>query len=93
MKRRWRIWGGRIDDTLAFHDSRLNRTLEILEQPKTIAEVSMEMFGEQVDYHVLLAMLEAGAHVEYLYERGQLVVTNIDEVETGFNPVLTYRVG
>jgi hypothetical protein len=35
-------------------------------------------------------MLETGAHVEYLYERGQLIVTNIDEVDQKFNPVLKY---
>ena len=80
----------RIDATLAFHDSRLNKTLELLNEPRTIAEVSLQLFGKQMNYHILLAMLETGAHVEYLYERGKLHVTNIDEVETTFNPVLHY---
>lgn len=44
-----------------------------------------------MDYHILLAMLETGAHVEYLYERGEIFVTNIDDVEKEMNPVLVYR--
>lgn len=70
----------RIDATLDFHDDRLNKTLDILAEPRTIAELSHGLFGDRVDYHILLAMLESGAHLEFLYERGQLVVTNIDEV-------------
>jgi glyoxylase-like metal-dependent hydrolase (beta-lactamase superfamily II) len=73
--------GARIDATLAFHDKRLNRTLELLDEPKTIAQTSMGLFGERMDYHILLAMLETGAHLEYLYEHGKLIVANIDAVE------------
>jgi hypothetical protein len=29
--------------------------------------------------------------MEYLYERGQLVVTNIEDVEKQYNPVLRYQ--
>ena len=83
--------GGRIDDTLTFHDSRLNKTLEILAEPCTVADVSKGLFGKQVNYHVMLALMESGAHLEYLYERGQVVVTNVDEVEKEFNPVLIYQ--
>ena len=55
-------------------------------------KISLGLFGERMDYHILLAMLETGAHMEYLYERGKLAVTNIDEVEKEFNPVLKYEV-
>lgn len=82
---------GRIDDTLAFHDSRLNKTLELLDEPKTIAQVSLGLFGERMDYHILLAMLEAGAHLEYLYEHGKLIVANIDDVEADPATVPIYR--
>ena len=34
-----------------------------------------------MDYHILLAMLETGSHLEYLYDRGRVVIANIDEVE------------
>jgi glyoxylase-like metal-dependent hydrolase (beta-lactamase superfamily II) len=81
--------GQRIDDTIAFHKSRLAKTHDILHMPKTIAEASYELFGKRVNYHILLAMLETGAHLEYLYERGQLVVANIHDVET--NPTTAPR--
>jgi len=31
----------------------------------------------------LLALEEAGAHVEYLYEHGKLEIANLDEVDNG----------
>ena len=82
--------GARIQDTLDFHDARLNKTLDLLDDPKTVAEVSQGLFGKQMNYHILLAMLETGAHMEFLYERGLIHVTNIDDVEKSFNPILTY---
>jgi glyoxylase-like metal-dependent hydrolase (beta-lactamase superfamily II) len=82
----------RIDETLAFHDERLNKTLELCREPASVSQTALGLFGERREYHALLAVLEAGAHVEYLYERGQLAVINIDEVEREYNPVLRYRV-
>jgi len=41
---------------------------------------------------VLLALEEVGAHVEFLYERGQLAVSNLDEVEKEDNPPLKYSI-
>jgi hypothetical protein len=38
----------------------------------------------------LLALEEAGAHVEFLYERGDLAVVNLDEVEREINPPLRF---
>ncbi|MBI4557108.1 MAG: MBL fold metallo-hydrolase [Candidatus Hydrogenedentes bacterium] len=74
-----------------FHEERLARALEICRAPKSLADVSRELFGKQSGYHVLLAILETGAHVEYLYERGHLVVANMDKVEQEYNPVLLYQ--
>ncbi len=43
-------------------------------------------------YHVLLAIEEAGAHVEYLHQRGRLRIVNLDELESDNCPVVTrYR--
>ena len=42
-------------------------------------------------YHVLLALLEAGALVEYLYQRGELVASNVEEIETETNPAFLFR--
>lgn len=84
-------WQERIDDTIGFHQGRLEKTFNLLDEPKSMAQVSEGLFGKQMNYHILLAMLEAGAHLEYLYERGRLVITNIDDVEDDPMVVPIYR--
>ena len=37
---------------------------------------------------MLLAIEEAGAHVEYLHQRGLLRIVNVDELETNDGPVV-----
>lgn len=83
--------GKRVEETIAFHQQRLDKTLEICREPRTLAEVSLELFGKRESYHILLAVLEAGAHVEYLYDRGILEVENHADIEDSPNPVLRYR--
>jgi len=81
----------RIHEIRAFHDARLNHVLEICREPKSVKQISLELFHERGGYHALLALLETGAHVEYLYQRGKLGVANVDEVERERNPVLLYE--
>jgi hypothetical protein len=66
--------------------------LGLLEQPHTILEISQALFGEVHGYNALLALEEAGAHVEYLYQRGQLGIDNLDELESNAEPApIRYR--
>lgn len=81
----------RAFDTLKFHEARLEKTLDALKEPKTVADTSLALFGERKNYDVLLAMLEAGAHLEYLYERGEVYAVNAEQVETAEHPVLLYQ--
>ncbi|MFO7664631.1 MAG: MBL fold metallo-hydrolase [Chloroflexota bacterium] len=81
---------GRIRAIRSAHDERLGRVLDICCQPKSIAEVSLELFGHVESYHVLLALEETGAHVEYLYQRGELVAANLAEIEQTSRPVVRY---
>ncbi|MCA9982107.1 MAG: hypothetical protein KDD89_14785, partial [Anaerolineales bacterium] len=81
---------GRIAEIKAAHDERLNKVLAICETPQTIAEVSQALFGARHSYHVLLAIEEAGAHVEYLYQRGALVAANVAEIAATRHPVIRY---
>lgn len=50
------------------------RVRELCAEPRTIDELSRQVFGPVRSYHVLLALLETGAHVEHLYHRGDLAV-------------------
>jgi glyoxylase-like metal-dependent hydrolase (beta-lactamase superfamily II) len=82
---------GRIREIRDLHDQRLNRVLEICAEPKSVVEISRELFGQASSYHVLLALEETGAHVEYLYQRGELLATNLDEIERQPEPVICYQ--
>lgn len=74
------------------HAERLSNVLGLLVEPKTIAEISKELFGEVNGYNVLLALEETGAHVEYLYQRGMIEIDNLEELESNHEPVsIRYR--
>lgn len=82
---------GRIHQIKQSHQNRLEKVLAICQQPHSIAEVSLELFGPVESYHILLALEEAGAHVEYLYQRGELVAANLDEIAATSHPVVRYQ--
>lgn len=78
---------GRIEQIRCLHMQRLQMVLDILAEPHTIADVSKSLFGEAHGYNALLAVEEAGAHVEYLYQRGLLEIENLTEMTSSRTPV------
>ncbi len=82
---------GRIQEIREVHDRRLDQVLKICRQPQSIVEISQALFGQVSSYHVLLALQETGAHVEYLYQRGELLAANLEEIERSPEPVICYR--
>lgn len=83
---------GRIDAIQQLHAERLGAVLVLLEQPHTVLEISQALFGDVHGYNALLALEEAGAHIEYLYQRGQLGIDNLDELESNPKPApIRYR--
>ncbi len=83
--------GARIDAIAAHHHERLDRVLDICRAPQSLLEVSRALFGERDGYTRLLALEEAGAHVEYLFQRGALSIANLEEVTAQPNPVILYQ--
>jgi glyoxylase-like metal-dependent hydrolase (beta-lactamase superfamily II) len=84
---------GRIDDIKADHMEKIGRIMDMFisaGQPLTVSDVSKLMYPEVSGYQVLLALEEVGAHVEYLYERGELAVANLKDYETEVNPAIYY---
>lgn len=81
---------GRVAAIRAAHDERLAKIMDICREPKTISEVSRDLFGRVDSYHILLALEEVGAHVEYLHQRGELVAANLDEIENTSHPIVQY---
>ena len=80
----------RIQAIKTFHQHRLQKTLDICTTPKSIVDISKELFGDVKSYHVLLALEETGAHVEYLHQRGELLADNVAEIENEEQPVIKY---
>lgn len=84
---------GRVKGILASHDRKLNRIFEIVKgavQPLTIHEITQNMYPNKTGYEILLALEEAGAHIEYLYQHGMISVANLNQVEVEDNPALQY---
>lgn len=82
----------RVEGIRELHAERLRKVLDLLDEPSTVSEVSYGLFGEVFGYNELLALEEAGAHVEYLYQRGSLGIENLTELEQGGGPVpIRYR--
>jgi len=77
----------RVDEIISSHKTRLANILQILERPNTIVEISKSLFGTTNGYNVLLAIEEAGAHVEYLYQRGFLAINNLEAIEKNEKPM------
>jgi glyoxylase-like metal-dependent hydrolase (beta-lactamase superfamily II) len=82
---------GRAREIRRLIDERLERVVDFCSEPRAIVDVSREIFGPVRSYHVLLALLEAGALVEHLYQRGELVAANLEAIEEHREPVIRYR--
>lgn len=83
----------RVRDIRASHDRKLNRVFDIIKDagyPVTIREVTHKMYPDKTGYETLLALEEAGAHIEYLYQHGLISVANLHQVEEEDNPALQY---
>jgi glyoxylase-like metal-dependent hydrolase (beta-lactamase superfamily II) len=85
----------RIDAIAATHQRRLERVLELVRAasgPMTLYEIVLQSYPELTGFRAVLAFTDIGSRVEYLHQRGQLTVANLDEVERDENPVYRYVV-
>jgi glyoxylase-like metal-dependent hydrolase (beta-lactamase superfamily II) len=85
----------RIEALHQSHERKLNRVLDIVRQagePVSIAAITQAMYPDKQHYDELLAIEEAGAHVEYLYEHGALSIANLEAVDQSDHPVPLYVV-
>jgi glyoxylase-like metal-dependent hydrolase (beta-lactamase superfamily II) len=77
------------------HERKLSRVLNIIRdagKPVSIAEITQAMYPDKQHYEELLAIEEAGAHVEYLYEHGALSIANLEDVEPSEKPIPLYMI-
>ena len=78
----------RLQEIRDVHADRLVQVKEFMRLPHTIDDLSRHLFREVHGYNILLALEEAGAHVEYLYQRGWLSIVNLEEFEKANGPVV-----
>jgi glyoxylase-like metal-dependent hydrolase (beta-lactamase superfamily II) len=85
----------RIADIRQGHQRKLEKILSIIAQapePLTINEVSQTLYTHVRGFHVLLAIEEVAAHVEYLYQHNRLAIANLDQYQREDNPPIRYVV-
>lgn len=80
----------RADAIRAAHHARLQQILSLLRTPMTINEISHALFDTVHGYNVLLALEETGAHVEYLYQRGDICIENLPALENDVPQPIRY---
>ncbi|MAU13153.1 MAG: MBL fold metallo-hydrolase [Anaerolineaceae bacterium] len=83
----------RIDELETRIHQKKQRVIDILAKssdPMTIFQITQVMYPEKHGFNHLLALQQAGAYVEYLYDRGYLCIANLDDVRLSDNPPLYY---
>jgi glyoxylase-like metal-dependent hydrolase (beta-lactamase superfamily II) len=86
---------GRIKTIRSAYLRRVERLLETLakiRRPLTVQEMALQMYPETTGFRAVLSMADIGARVEYLHQRGQLAIVNLDEVERDENVVYRYEI-
>jgi glyoxylase-like metal-dependent hydrolase (beta-lactamase superfamily II) len=76
------------------YDSSLEKIERLRDQcgePSTIYELACRIYGEMEGYGELLKLTQTGARIEYLNQRGQVMIENLDALELEESPVLRYR--
>ncbi|HEU4327211.1 MAG TPA: MBL fold metallo-hydrolase [Roseiflexaceae bacterium] len=82
---------GRIAQIEASHQRKLDRLLHACAEPHTIDELAQQIYGHVHGYDTLLALLEIGAHLEYLDHHGMLAIANLDDLTRDEQAVPKYR--
>lgn len=84
---------GRVREIRADHGRKLERIMDILRAaPLTIDALTAAMYPRVSGWDVLLAVEEVGAHVEYLYERGDLAAVNFQQIAREEFPAIEFGV-
>jgi glyoxylase-like metal-dependent hydrolase (beta-lactamase superfamily II) len=85
----------RIAEIRQSHRRKLEKISELIRkspEPLTTDEIAKQLYTHVRGFHILLALEEVAAHVEYLYQHGKLTIANLDEYQREENPPLRYVV-
>jgi len=70
---------------------RIDQTLAALGEPRTLAQVTEQVYGPMNGYNALLVIEKIGAYVEYLLQRGLVEIVNPQELEDDPQAAIKYR--
>lgn len=78
-------------ETLNSARSKIDRVLGWCDKPRSIFEIATKIYGELAGYGELLRLWQTGARIEYLNQRGLVVVENLEDLREAHSPTLYYR--
>lgn len=81
---------GRIAHVRSNLSRRIEQTLAALSEPRTLVQVTEQVYGVMNGYNALLVIEKIGAYVEYLVQRGLVEVVNSHELEEDPQAVIKY---
>lgn len=70
---------------------KIERVFGHCDQPRTIYEIALRIYSELDGYGELLKLEQTGARIEYLNQRGLVMIDNLDALEREHSPALRYR--
>jgi glyoxylase-like metal-dependent hydrolase (beta-lactamase superfamily II) len=71
----------RVDDILAHHEERGDQALAVLDEPRTVYDVTVRVFGQLPPENLLHAFRETLAHLVYLEREGRASRRRVDGLE------------
>lgn len=80
----------RIASVRSHLSHRIDQTLEALSEPRTLVQVTEQVYGAMNGYNALLVIEKIGAYVEYLVQRGLVEIVNPKELEDDPEAAIKY---
>ncbi len=77
--------------TLESTRNKVDRVLKYCDKPRSIFEIATKIYGEMAGYGELLRLWQTGARIEYLNQRGLVMVENLEDLRQAHSPTLYYR--
>jgi glyoxylase-like metal-dependent hydrolase (beta-lactamase superfamily II) len=78
-------------ETLEAALNKVERVLDQCDQPRTVYEIARQIYGQMDGYGELLKLEQTGARIEYLNQRGLVVIDNLGALEVDHRAALYYR--
>jgi glyoxylase-like metal-dependent hydrolase (beta-lactamase superfamily II) len=83
----------RVSEIRQGHERKLEKVLATIREagnPLTTNDIAQQIYTHVEGFHILLALEEVAAHVEYLYQHGKLAIANFEEFQREENPPIRY---